>query len=51
MKTLFKLTLLAFVLAIMTPIAFFAWRMCKIRGMPSTDSGACRPLIPGHAVH
>ena len=27
MKTLFKLTLLAFVLAIMTPIAFFAWRM------------------------
>ena len=27
MKTLFKLTFLAFVLAIMTPIAFFAWRM------------------------
>jgi hypothetical protein len=24
---------------------------CKIRSMSSTDSGACRPLIPEHAVH
>jgi len=26
-------------------------RRCKIRSMSSTDSGACRPLIPEHAVH
>jgi ABC-2 type transport system permease protein len=25
--------------------------LCKIRSMSSTDSGACRPLIPEHAVH
>jgi len=25
--------------------------ICKIRSMSSTDSGACRPLIPEHAVH
>ncbi len=24
---------------------------CKIRSISSTDSGACRPLIPEHAVH
>ena len=24
---------------------------CKIRSMSSSDSGACRPLIPEHAVH
>jgi len=24
---------------------------CVIRGMPITDSGACRSLIPGHADH
>jgi putative transposase len=33
-------------------IESFNGRMrCKIRSMSSTDSGACRPLIPEHAVH
>jgi len=29
----------------------FTSNKCKIRSMPSTDSGACRPRIPEHAVH
>ena len=23
----------------------------RFRSKPSTESGVCRPLIPGHAVH